>query len=39
MSLPPVVRYLYDYKPAPGSREAELTDYWLKPHDWANMEG
>ena len=37
MSLPPVVRYLYDYKPAPGSREAELTDYWLKPKDWADM--
>jgi coproporphyrinogen III oxidase len=39
MSLPPVVRYLYDYKPAPGSKEAELTDYWLKPNDWASMEG
>lgn len=35
MSLPPVVRYLYDYRPAPGSREAELTEYWLKPRDWA----
>jgi coproporphyrinogen III oxidase len=38
MSLPPVVRYLYDYKPAPGTPEAELTDYWLKPKDWATME-
>jgi coproporphyrinogen III oxidase len=37
MSLPPVVRYVYDYKPAPGTSEAELTDYWLKPKDWANM--
>jgi coproporphyrinogen III oxidase len=37
MSLPPVVRYLYDYKPAPGTPEAELTDYWLKPKDWAGM--
>jgi coproporphyrinogen III oxidase len=36
MSLPPVVRYLYDYRPVPGSREAELSDYWLKPRDWAN---
>jgi coproporphyrinogen III oxidase len=36
MSLPPVVRYLYDYRPAPGSCEAELTEYWLKPRDWAN---
>jgi coproporphyrinogen III oxidase len=34
MSLPPVVRYVYDYHPAPGSREAELTEYWLKPRDW-----
>ena len=39
MSLPPVVRYVYDYRPAPGSAEAELTDYWLKPKDWAGMEG
>ena len=36
MSLPPVVRYVYDYRPAAGSPEAELTDYWLKPQDWAN---
>jgi coproporphyrinogen III oxidase len=35
MSLPPVVRYVYDYRPEPGSPEAELTDYWLKPRDWA----
>ena len=39
MSLPPVVRYIYDYRPAPGSPEAELTEYWLKPKDWAGMEG
>jgi coproporphyrinogen III oxidase len=39
MSLPPVVRYVYDYKPAPGSPEAELTEYWLKPKDWASMGG
>jgi coproporphyrinogen III oxidase len=38
MSLPPVVRYLYDHRPAAGTREAELTDYWLKPKDWAGME-
>ena len=35
MSLPPVVRYLYDYRPPKGSLEAELTEYWLKPRDWA----
>jgi coproporphyrinogen III oxidase len=39
MSLPPVVRYLYDYRPAPGTPEAELTEYWLKPRDWAGMGG
>src|SRR5262245_59919777 len=39
MSLPPVVRYLYDYRPAAGTPEAELTEYWLKPRDWAGMEG
>ncbi len=36
MSLPPVVRYVYDYHPPAGSPEAELTDSWLKPQDWAN---
>src|SRR5437879_10013609 len=35
MSLPPTVRWLYDYQPAPGSREAELTEVYLKPRDWA----
>jgi coproporphyrinogen III oxidase len=35
MSLPPRVRYIYDYHAAPNTREAELTDYWLKPQDWA----
>ena len=34
MSLPPVVRWQYDYQPEPGSREAELYEY-LKPRDWA----
>lgn len=37
MSLPPTVRYWYDYKPASGTPEAALTEYWLKPKDWANM--
>lgn len=34
MSLPPRVRWPYDYRPEPGSREAELYEY-LKPRDWA----
>jgi coproporphyrinogen III oxidase len=36
MSLPPRVRWEYDYHPEPGSREAELYEMYLKPHDWAN---
>lgn len=34
MSLPPLVRWEYDYQPAPGSDEARLTEYFLKPRDW-----
>ncbi|MEP0201104.1 MAG: oxygen-dependent coproporphyrinogen oxidase [Halioglobus sp.] len=34
MSLPPLVRWEYDYQPEPGSPEAELTDYYLKDRDW-----
>ena len=37
MSLPPVVRWVYDYKPEAGSREAELVDVYLKAQDWANQ--
>jgi coproporphyrinogen III oxidase len=36
MSLPARARWWYDYQAPPGSREADLTDYWLKPRDWAN---
>ncbi len=36
MSLPPVVRYLYDYHPAAGTPEAELYEF-LKPRDWAEL--
>jgi coproporphyrinogen III oxidase len=35
MSLPPSVRWEYDYHAAPGSAEAELIDFYLKPRDWA----
>jgi coproporphyrinogen III oxidase len=35
MSLPPVVRWRYDYRPEPGTREAELYEVYLKPRDWA----
>jgi len=35
MSLPPLVRWEYDYKPEPGSREAELYEKFLVVKDWA----
>ncbi|MCC6420055.1 MAG: oxygen-dependent coproporphyrinogen oxidase [Gemmataceae bacterium] len=34
MSLPPVVRWLYDFRPEPGSPEARLHEF-LTPRDWA----
>jgi len=39
MSLPPKVRWLYDYQPAPGTREAELYDVYLKAREWADEQG
>jgi coproporphyrinogen III oxidase len=36
MSLPPRVRWEYDWHPEAGSREAELYDVFLKPRDWAS---
>jgi coproporphyrinogen III oxidase len=37
MSLPPVVRWEYDWSPKPGTPEAELYEVYLKPHDWATI--
>lgn len=34
MSLPPLVRWEYDYNPAPGSAEAELYEKFLPERDW-----
>lgn len=34
MSLPPLVRWEYDYQPEPGTAEADLTDYYLQHRDW-----
>jgi coproporphyrinogen III oxidase len=36
MSLPPLVRWDYDWHPEPGSAEARLYDVFLRPQDWAN---
>ena len=34
MSLPPIVKWRYDWHPEAGSPEAELYDVFLKPQDW-----
>ena len=34
MSLPPLVRWDYDWSPAPGSAEAELYDKYLTVREW-----
>ena len=35
MSLPPVVRWRYDWNPEPGSAEARLYEVLMPPRDWA----
>ena len=35
VSMPPLVRWEYDWQPEEGSQEAELYDVFLKPRDWA----
>ncbi len=37
MSLPPIVKWRYDWKPEPGSPEAKLAGVLTPPRDWANM--
>ncbi len=34
MSLPPLVRWEYDWQPESGSEEARLTEYFLRGRDW-----
>jgi coproporphyrinogen III oxidase len=36
MSLPPVVRWRYDWHPEPGSPVASLHAVLMPPRDWAN---
>ena len=36
MSMPPLVRWEYDWHPKPNTPEAELYDTFLTPQDWAN---
>jgi len=35
MSLPPIVKWRYDWRPEPGSAEARLYSDFLRPRDWA----
>jgi coproporphyrinogen III oxidase len=35
MSLPAIAHWKYDWRPAPGTPEHELTTVFLQPHDWA----
>ena len=35
MSLPPKVKWSYQFKAKPNSEEEKLTSYFLKPRDWA----
>ena len=36
MSLPPRARWIYNYKPEPGSKEDELLQACLHPEEWAD---
>ncbi len=35
MSMPPIVKWRYDWQPEPGSPEATLYTDYLRPRDWA----
>ncbi len=35
MSMPPLVKWRYNWQPEPGSAEAELYEKYLQPRDWA----
>jgi coproporphyrinogen III oxidase len=37
MSLPPLVKWRYDWKPASGEPEARLAQVLMPPRDWANL--
>lgn len=39
MSLPPLVRWTYNWSPDPGTPEAALYERYLKPRDWLNEGG
>src|SRR5207244_4537001 len=38
MSLPPIVKWRYDWHPEPGSTEEKLYTDFLRPRDWAERQ-
>ena len=38
MSLPPLVKWRYNWQPEPGSAEARLYDHYLQPQDWLTLK-
>ncbi|MCB9637389.1 MAG: oxygen-dependent coproporphyrinogen oxidase [Myxococcales bacterium] len=38
VSMPPLVRWVYDYSPSEGSAESQIFEA-IKPRDWASLEG
>lgn len=39
MSLPPIVKWRYDWHPEPGTPEARLYSDFLRPREWADWTG
>jgi len=39
MSMPPIVKWRYDWAPEPGTPEARLYSDFLRPRDWCNEAG
>jgi coproporphyrinogen III oxidase len=37
MSMPPIVKWRYDWQPEPGSEEARLYSDFLPPRDWLDQ--
>lgn len=38
MSLPPLVKWRYNWQPRSGSEEAKLYEFYLKPKDWLALQ-
>jgi coproporphyrinogen III oxidase len=39
LSMPPLVKWRYDWHPEPGTQEAQLYDIYLQPKDWVSLAG